>query len=201
VELINDILDLSKIEAGKLDLHCSSIDLADVMLNVVATAVGLLKDKPVQIRQEFDDTLPRVWADPNRLRQICLNLMSNAIKFTTSGSVTLTARGEGDFVRISVIDTGIGIPEEALATIFNRFEQVQHDTDQQYGGTGLGLNISKQLCMMQGGELTVQSVVGQGSTFSFTIPVLSRGEQVFLPNVDVAYNPSKRAQPGGSFVD
>ncbi|MEO8612154.1 MAG: CHASE domain-containing protein [Chloroflexota bacterium] len=197
VGLINDILDLSKIEAGKLDLHCSSIDLAGVMLNVVATAAGLLKDKPVQIRQEFDDTLPRVWADPNRLRQICLNLMSNAIKFTTSGSVTLTAREEGDFVRISVIDTGIGIPEEALATIFNRFEQAQHDTDQQYGGTGLGLNISKQLCMMQGGELTVQSVVGQGSTFSFTIPVLSRGEQVFLPIVDVVDNPNKRAKSGG----
>lgn len=181
VGLINDILDLSKIEAGKLDLHCSSVDLIAVMRAVVAIAIGLLKDKPVQIRQEFDDTLLRVWADPLRVRQICLNLISNAIKFTSTGSITLKAQTEGDFVCISVIDTGIGIPQKALATIFDRFEQAEHDADKQYGGTGLGLDISKQLAVMHGGELTVQSVVGQGSTFSFTLPV-SKGGTLELPS-------------------
>jgi CheY-like chemotaxis protein len=123
------------------------------------------------LRPDFPDDLPEVWADPLRARQITLNLMSNAIKFTESGSVTLSARAEGDFVRISVSDTGIGIPEAALATIFDRFQQAEHDTDKRYGGTGLGLDISKQLTVMHGGEMTVQSVVGQGSTFSFTLPV------------------------------
>jgi signal transduction histidine kinase/CHASE1-domain containing sensor protein/ActR/RegA family two-component response regulator len=178
VDLINDILDLSKIEAGKLELHCSSVDLVGIMRNVVAISVGLLKDKPIQIRQDFDDTLPQVWADPMRLRQICLNLMSNAVKFTSSGSVTLRARAEGGFVRIAVIDTGIGIPEKALASIFDRFEQATHDTNKQYGGTGLGLDISKQLCVMHGGEMAVESIVGQGSTFSFTIPVSKVDEQL-----------------------
>jgi CheY-like chemotaxis protein len=183
VGLINDILDLSKIEAGKFDLHCSSVDLVSAMRNVVAITIGLLKDKPVQICQDFDDTLPRVWADPMRLRQICLNLMSNAIKFTAIGSITLKASVEGEFVRIAVIDTGIGIPEKALATIFDRFEQAQHGTDRQYGGTGLGLDISKQLSIMHGGELTVQSIVGQGSTFSFTIPIAITTEDDFpLPD-------------------
>jgi signal transduction histidine kinase/CHASE1-domain containing sensor protein len=181
VGLINDILDLSKIEAGKLELHCSSVDLVDVMRNVVAIGVGLLKNKPIQIRQDFDNNLPQVWADPMRLRQICLNLMSNAIKFTSSGSVTLKARVENGFVRISVIDTGIGIPEKALATIFDRYEQATHDTDKHYGGTGLGLDISKQLSQMHGGDLSVESVIGQGSTFSFTIPISKVVDMPLVP--------------------
>ncbi len=169
--LINDILDLSKIEAGKLELNRTTVKLGDVLRGTMATAIGLIKDKPVQLRPEFSDDLPAVFADSTRVRQIILNLMSNAIKFTHSGSVTLRATRNGDFVTIAVIDTGIGIPEKALPHIFDRFEQAERDTDKHYGGTGLGLDISKQLVKMHGGEIKVESVVGQGSTFSFTLPV------------------------------
>jgi signal transduction histidine kinase/ActR/RegA family two-component response regulator len=181
LNLINDILDLSKIEAGKLELHCAPADMAELFRGVMATSIGLVKDKPLQIRPDFPDDLPAVWADAMRVRQIILNLMSNAIKFTPSGSVTLQARAEVGNVRVSVIDTGIGIPEHALAHIFDRFEQAERDTDKHYGGTGLGLDISKQLARMHGGDLTVQSMVGQGSTFSFTLPIMENAESAALP--------------------
>ncbi|MHB8626375.1 MAG: ATP-binding protein [Aggregatilineales bacterium] len=169
--MINDILDLSKIEAGKFELYCSEVSLAAVFKGVIATSIGLIKDKPVQIRSRLPDELPLVWADEVRVRQIILNLMSNAIKFTKAGSVTLQAQVEADFVRISVIDTGIGIPAKALPYIFDRFQQAEHDTSKHYGGTGLGLDISKQLTHMHGGQMTVSSVVGTGSTFSITLPI------------------------------
>ncbi len=171
VGLINDILDLSKIEAGKLELRCQSVNLLELLRGTTATSIGLLKDKPLQIVPDFPDYLPQVWADPMRLRQIVLNLMSNAIKFTETGSVKLTAKQDGERIRISVIDTGIGIPAEALPVIFDRFKQAEHDTDRRYGGTGLGLDISQQLSKMHGSELTVESEVGRGSTFSFTVPL------------------------------
>ncbi|MEZ4672114.1 MAG: ATP-binding protein [Anaerolineae bacterium] len=169
--LINDTLDLSKIEAGKLDLHREIVSLSDIFRGVMATATGLLKGKPIQLRSNYPDDLPEVWADPMRVRQIILNLMSNAVKFTESGNVTLSAQLAGEFIEISVTDTGIGIPEKALAAIFDRFEQAEKDTDRKFGGTGLGLDISKQLSLMHGGDLTVSSEVGRGSTFTFTLPL------------------------------
>ncbi len=189
LNLINDILDLSKIEAGKLELHCAPVDMAELFRGVIATSIGLVKDKPLQIRPDFPDDLPAVWADAMRVRQIILNLMSNAIKFTPSGSVTLQARVEEGRMRVSVIDTGIGIPEHALAHIFDRFEQAERDTDKHYGGTGLGLDISKQLARMHGGDLMVHSTVGQGSTFSFTLPIVE--QSVALP---------EKTQPAESHV-
>src|SRR5258708_443790 len=175
--LINDILDLSKIEAGKLELHCTVVDLPDMFRGIIATSIGLAKEKPVQVRPGFPDSLPRVWADPIRVRQIILNLMSNAIKFTPTGSVTLQATVEERFIHISVIDTGIGIPEKALSNIFDRFEQAERDTDKHYGGTGLGLDNSKQLAHMHRRDLRGQSKEGQGSTFSFPLPFASE-EQI-----------------------
>lgn len=169
--LINDILDLSKIEAGKLSLHCAEENLNEIFNGVLAISIGLVRDKPLQIRSAIPDNLPLVWADSTRVRQIILNLMSNAIKFTKAGSVTLQCVIEGDFVRISVIDTGIGIPASALPFIFDRFQQAEYDTSKHYGGTGLGLDISKQLAIMHGGQMTVSSVVGEGSIFSFTLPI------------------------------
>jgi signal transduction histidine kinase/CheY-like chemotaxis protein len=171
VGLINDILDLSKIEAGKLELHSQAVNLPDLLRGTIATSIGLLKDKPVQIIPDFLEPMPFVWADPMRVRQIVLNLMSNAVKFTESGTITLSARMDGERVRISVTDTGIGIPAAALPTIFDRFKQAEHDTDKRYGGTGLGLDISQQLSKMHGGELTVVSEEGRGSNFSFTLAV------------------------------
>ncbi|MBI1260021.1 MAG: response regulator [Chloroflexi bacterium] len=172
IGLINDILDLSKIEAGRLELVREPIILTDIFRGVLATSVGLVKDKPVLIKSDIPDLLPPVYVDPTRVRQIILNLMSNAVKFTEQGSVTLRASIESNFVKIAVIDTGIGIPEKSLPHIFDRFQQVSHDTSRIYGGTGLGLDISKQLCQMHGGDLTVESVYGQGSTFTFALPVM-----------------------------
>ncbi len=173
IGLINDILDLSKIEAGKLELVREPITLTDIFRGVLATSVGLTKNKPVLVKSDIPDPLPLVYVDPTRVRQIILNLMSNAVKFTEQGSVTLRARIEDEFVKISVIDTGIGIPEKSLPHIFDRFQQAGHDTSRIYGGTGLGLDISKQLCQMHGGDLTVESVYGKGSTFTFTLPVMN----------------------------
>ena len=168
--LITDILDLSKIEAGKLELRPTVVDLAEIFRGVVSTSLGLLKDKPIQIISEIPNNIPRVWGDPLRVRQIVLNLMSNAVKFTDTGSITLRAELETQCVRVSVTDTGIGIPEKSLATIFDRFQQASADTDKQYGGTGLGLDISKRLSIMHGGDLSVHSEEGRGSSFSFTLP-------------------------------
>jgi signal transduction histidine kinase/HAMP domain-containing protein/ActR/RegA family two-component response regulator len=179
--LINDILDLSKIEAGKLDLNVKAFDLHDILRGVIATSVGLVKDKPVQINSDFSVHWPLVLADDVRVRQIILNLMSNAVKFTEQGSVTLRVSVEGEFVRISVTDTGIGIPEHALATIFDRFQQAEQDTSRIYGGTGLGLDISKTLVEMQGGTMMFLSTVGAGSTFSFTLPIADSTTRTSAP--------------------
>ncbi len=180
--LINDILDLSKIEAGKLDLHLTSVDLTEVFHGLVPISLGLIGDKPIQVINRIPDDLPLVRADPTRVRQIVLNLISNAVKFTNSGSITLAATVQGKEVRIAVTDTGIGIPEDALATIFDRFEQVSHDDSKQYGGTGLGLDISKRLAQMHGSDLHVESAVGRGSTFWFTLAVAETPEE--LPVTD-----------------
>ncbi len=176
IGLINDILDLSKIEAGKLELLSEPVSLNDIFRGVLATSIGLVKEKPILIRSDFPEPLPIVWADPTRVRQIILNLMSNAVKFTERGSVTLQARAENNLIKISVIDTGIGIPEKALPHIFDRFQQAGHDTNRLYGGTGLGLDISKQLCQMHGGDLVVESSYGEGSTFTFTLPIKGQDE-------------------------
>lgn len=175
--LINDILDLSKIEAGKLHIHPEAVDLQSTIRGIVATSVGLAQQKPIQVRPDVSDNLPKVWGDETRVRQILLNLMSNAIKFTDSGSVTLSASVVDNQVRLAVTDTGVGIPEDALQRIFDRFEQAQYDTDRHYGGTGLGLDISQRLCEMHGSKLQVTSVIGQGSTFWFTLPLAATMEQ------------------------
>jgi len=172
LELINDVLDLSKIEAGKFTLNLASVSLSETFQNVIATAHGLVRDKPIQLRSHVPDNLPFIWADGVRVRQILLNLLSNAIKFTSAGSVTLQAEiVDNALIRVSVIDTGIGISAETLPFIFDRFEQANQETSRQYGGTGLGLDICNQLTRMHGGQLTVTSKVGQGSVFSLTLPI------------------------------
>ena len=171
IGLINDILDLSKIEAGKLELVCTTVDLPEIFRGVLATATGLLKGKSLQLRPDYPEDLPLVWADPIRVRQITINLLSNAIKFTNSGSVTLKAEVQDNWVAISVIDTGVGIPEDKRSTIFSRFNQISHGTFAEVESTGLGLDISKQLSEMHGGDLTVDSQVGKGSRFTFALPI------------------------------
>jgi signal transduction histidine kinase len=172
--LINDILDLSKIEAGKMELVREAVDIKDVANAVLASSHSLVKDKPVEIITDVSDMLPPVYADKLRLNQILLNLVSNAAKFTHEGSITIKASlnpRKLDVMTISVIDTGIGIPAGKLGTIFERFRQADSSTTRKYGGTGLGLAICKQLVEMHGGTLNVRSEEGVGSEFYFSIPL------------------------------
>lgn len=171
--LINDILDLSKIEAGKMELVREAVDIEEVFNALLASSNSLIKDKPVEIIIDVSRNLPSVYADKLRLNQILLNLVSNAAKFTHEGSITIRALldDEPDLMRISVTDTGIGIPPNKIGAIFERFRQADSSTTRKYGGTGLGLAICKQLVEMHGGEMGVESQEGVGSKFFFTIPV------------------------------
>ncbi|MBA3530406.1 MAG: GAF domain-containing protein, partial [Ardenticatenales bacterium] len=170
--LINDILDLSKIEAGRMELVCEEVELRTLLEGVRATAVGLTKDKGVEVLVDLPEALPAVWADRVRVRQVLLNLLSNSAKFTREGTITIWAREQGDgYMAISVSDTGIGIPLEEQEKVFEEFHQVQGGFNREYQGTGLGLPICKRMIEMHGGELTLtHSAPGVGSTFTFTLP-------------------------------
>ncbi len=168
--LINDILDLSKIEAGKMELTFDEVDIEKLIKSVMSTVVGLVKDKPVRLEEEIEADLPPVKADPMRVRQILINLFSNAAKFTDEGSIKVTAKAMGSFVRISVIDSGPGISEEDQEKLFQAFSQVDASATRATGGSGLGLSISKELVTMHGGEIGLNSEVGKGSEFYFTLP-------------------------------
>jgi signal transduction histidine kinase len=170
--LINDILDLAKIEAGRMELVREPLELGEIFESVLASASSLIKNKPVQLVPELAPGLPPVFADKLRLSQVLLNLVSNAAKFTHTGSITVKAVLDSDnMMRISVKDTGIGIPPNKVNTIFERFRQVDAGTTRKYGGSGLGLAICKQLVEMHGGVINVTSQEGVGSEFYFTVPV------------------------------
>lgn len=174
--IINDILDLAKIESGKMELESVPFPLVAAMHNI-HTILGLkAEDKGISIVANIADDVPEyVYGDETRITQVIMNLAGNAIKFTEKGGVTLSVSVEekkGDNVRLrfGVRDTGIGIPADKIDTIFESFGQASSDTTRKFGGTGLGLTISKQLVEMHGGELKVQSTPGVGSEFYFTIP-------------------------------
>jgi two-component system cell cycle sensor histidine kinase PleC len=173
LSLINSILDLAKLEAGKLEMVMEAVSVKDT-INELA---GLFKDKAqrrkIVLRKEFDRDLGIIKADRQKLKQILFNLLSNAIKFSKEdgGTVTVSAKKELDIVRISVSDTGIGIKEEDISRLFQKFEQLDKGLSRRYEGTGLGLAITKQLVEMHGGKITVESEYGKGSTFTFTLPV------------------------------
>ena len=171
LSLINSILDMSKIEAGKMDLAIEELSLPPVLDAVLDTAKALVKDQPVELRTALPAELPSVWADAQRVRQVLLNLLSNAAKFTDEGEITLSAEVGPEFVTISVADTGIGIEPEAQNRLFIPFQQVDGSTTRRAGGTGLGLAISRSFVEMHGGEIWVESEPGQGATFSFTLPI------------------------------
>ena len=169
--LINDILDISKIEAGKMELSFEDVDVHQIIEGVLSTTKGLIKDKPIRLRQEVPEQLPVIRADPTRVRQVLLNLLSNAAKFTEEGEICLTVTQVGDELLFSVSDTGPGIPEDKLDRLFEAFYQVDGSMTRKAGGTGLGLAIARHFVEMHGGRIWVHSVVGKGSTFSFTLPV------------------------------
>ncbi|MGC9521974.1 MAG: GAF domain-containing protein [Anaerolineae bacterium] len=175
LRLINDILDLTKIEAGRMTLDKEPVDLPALLEQTRSHSLGLLhqQPKPVEVHVSADETLPQVIADPVRLAQVLNNLVSNAIKFTDEGEVRLRARHLKDqgCVAIEVADTGVGIAEEDLAHLFERFRQVDGSSTRRAEGTGLGLAISKHLVEMHGGTLTAESELGRGSTFTVRIPI------------------------------
>ncbi len=178
--VINDILDFSKIEAGKLDLENVQFDLRESIWETLTSLSIRADQKRLELAYSIDDGLPDfLVGDPSRLRQIILNLVGNAIKFTEQGEVVVSATEESRengriVVHFSVRDTGIGIPPEKQAQIFQAFTQADGSTTRKYGGTGLGLTISRQLVSMMGGILWVESTVGEGSTFHFTCQLRTR---------------------------
>ncbi|MBI4314882.1 MAG: GAF domain-containing protein [Chloroflexi bacterium] len=174
--LINDILDLSRIEAGKMELAFDQVDLAEIVKGVLSTTLGLTKDKPVRLISELPPDLPRVYADNIRVRQVLLNLLSNAAKFTDEGAIAVRAAatqqpGSPPMVHVQVHDTGMGIAEADQAKLFQSFSQVDGSATRKTGGSGLGLAISKTLVELHGGSIWVESATGSGTTFHFTLPV------------------------------
>ncbi len=184
--LINDVLDLAKIEAGKMELAFDQVNLSDLIASVMSTASGLVKDKNVKLLKNIHGELPPVRADAIRIRQVLLNLMSNAAKFTDEGAITVDASVETGpsgrpEILISVTDTGPGIAQEDQAKLFQPFSQVDDSPTRKTGGTGLGLSISHQLIQMHGGRIGVHSAIGKGSTFYFTLPVYRGKEEITEP--------------------
>lgn len=172
--LVDDMLDLSKIEADRIEVKPEPITLALSLAEVVEQLKPLANNKDLSLHLQLEDGLPLVAADGHRLRQVAINLVSNALKFTEKGGVTircihLKQRG---MVQIAVTDTGIGISPAALSYIFEAFRQADGSTTRRFGGTGLGLTIAKKLIELQGGEIAVESIPGEGSTFSFTLPMI-----------------------------
>jgi signal transduction histidine kinase len=173
LSLINEVLDLSKIEAGKLELNPEPVNLARVIDEVIGTAGQLAEKNQNRLIVEAQDNLGAFTADPLRLKQILLNLLSNACKFTKEGDVALRVRkvADGrDWVELAVADTGIGLTAEQQAKLFQEFTQADSLTARRYGGTGLGLALSRKLARMMGGDVTVASEPGKGSVFTVRLP-------------------------------
>lgn len=170
--LINDILDLSKIEAGRMELYKERCQIGELIQSTMSTAIGLTKGKTIVLHQDIAPDLPLVEADRTRIRQVLLNILSNAAKFTDEGSITVRVRHENTEIIVSVTDTGSGIPEDKLSTIFEEFTQADGGSEKSYQGTGLGLAICRKLIEMHGGRIWVESTIGVGSTFSFSLPML-----------------------------
>jgi signal transduction histidine kinase/DNA-binding response OmpR family regulator len=172
LRLINDVLDISKIAAGKMELAFEELDLHEIIKSAMSTTTALVKDTPqVELRQQIPTDLPPIIADATRLRQVLLNLLSNAVKFTEEGAIELNVTHDSNFVTIQVSDTGIGIPPDKFDLIFQEFEQVDGTATRAVGGTGLGLPISRHFVELHGGRIWVESKVGAGSTFTVQLPV------------------------------
>ncbi len=171
LNLINDILDIAKIEAGKMEFTFEPTDLKEIFRGVMSTAVALVKDKPVELIIDVPDDLPTVMADSRRIRQVVLNLVSNAAKFTDQGFIKIGATYDDYQVIVSVQDTGIGIPPDKIDAVFEQFKQVDSSSTRRYGGTGLGVPLSKKFVEQHGGDMWLTSEVGKGTTFYFSLPI------------------------------
>ena len=172
--LINDVLDLSKIEAGQLTLSPVEYSMRELVLDVVSATEALAAEKKLALEVDAPADLPRGRGDERRLTQVLMNLVSNAIKFTEAGSVSIRAKvADGSFL-VAVTDTGVGIAAEDRERIFEEFQQVDSSSTRKKGGTGLGLAIARRIVELHGGRIWVESTPGQGSTFAFTLPLSRR---------------------------
>lgn len=197
--LINDILDLSKIEAGRMDLEFRSTDIPDLCSETVEMLRPQAMSRHIELKLEVEDGLPRISTDGGKLRQVLVNLAGNAIKFTEQGSVTVRVRPVDDgSISLQVEDSGIGIPEEKLETVFEPFRQADSGTTRKYGGTGLGLTISRSIVELIGGRISVSSEEGKGSVFTVLLPVGEGGE---LPDVSAVQESVSGTEDSGESAD
>lgn len=169
-EMVDDLLDLAKIEAGRITISPAWFDLVDLFTALRGMFRPLLVQAQTTLSFDEPRELPRVFTDDRKLSQILRNLIANAIKFTEKGEVRVTARRDGDHLVFAVTDTGIGIAPEDLTRLFEDYSQIDSSVQRRVRGTGLGLSLSKKLAVVLGGQLTVESRLGEGSTFSLTIP-------------------------------
>lgn len=169
LNLINDILDLSHIEIGQIDLHPEPVSSVDLLENVLAVVEPQLSSKEIEIIRDFE-TAPPIYVDKIRAQQIMTNIVSNAVKFTNEGSIRISAHPKNGLVQFEIQDTGIGIPDEKQHRVFEEFRQIDNAPTREYGGTGLGMSITKKLVEMSGGDIWLDSELNKGTTFYVTLP-------------------------------
>ncbi len=205
--LINDILDLSKIEAGRVEVVTELVDVQELAEECLATVKEYLKGKDVALTTHIDPSVRTLRSDALKLRQIMLNLLSNAAKFTDAGEVALNLVPAGNEVLMTVEDTGVGIPSDQLPFIFEKFRQVDGSTTRKVGGTGLGLAIVRELSRVLGGNVSVTSTLGRGTTFTVRMPTAVENSDTVLPHLErgvpvseVAQHVGAMAQPGGTVL-
>jgi signal transduction histidine kinase len=172
--LINTVLDLSKIEAGKMELSLETFELNTVLQDIVSTIQPLVEKKANVLKMVFDEHLDQMYTDLTKLRQMLLNLLSNAVKFTEQGQIRMEVRRDGEWINFCISDNGIGMTEEQQKKVFQPFTQANASTTRRYGGTGLGLAITKQFAEMMGGVIWVESEFGQGSIFMMSLPIQAK---------------------------
>ena len=175
LSLINDVLDLSKIEAGHIDIRPKAFALEPLVDFCVRTVEPMVKADTTALNRHVEAELPEIYADEERLKQILLNLLSNAAKFTDTGEIGVTVSRQDDQITIAVSDSGIGIPEDAQTQVFEEFHQVDGSATRQFGGTGFGLAISRRLARLMGGDIALESEFGKGSIFTLTLPIRYAG--------------------------
>ncbi len=201
LSLINDILDLARIEAGRMEIRPTDIALTKLIDPIVRTVEPIAKDRKLELFVRVSAGVPQsIDTDVQRAQQVLKNLLSNALKFTENGSVTLEVAREGDRVAFRVIDTGIGIPKEQQDVIFEAFRQADGTTNRKYGGTGLGLSISRELARVLGGDVTVRSEPGKGSTFTLYLPA-GAAPKTSVAESNAPKKPAKKQAEAQAFGD
>jgi two-component system chemotaxis sensor kinase CheA len=184
--LINDILDISKIEAGEISLHLSKVNVFELIKNLISEMQPLSNEKGLLIDYVSKNNELFLLSDAHRIKQIIKNLMSNAIKFTEEGSINIVLEDNANDISVKVIDEGIGIAKEKLGHIFERFKQADGSTTRKYGGTGLGLAISKELALLLGGDIKAFSDLGKGSVFELVLPKKTNIKNISDDNVSIS---------------